>query len=321
MKIGFKITNQCLFRCEYCFTHKDEKNISIETIKKTIKDLDQIPFEVYLTGGDPLLHPEIYKIIDLFYDWNILLKLHTTGITSKENIEYLKKNIHKIEGIQISIDSISKFEKLRKSKIKDPLNRIEEFVDGIGVKEKVIVNTVVSNYNYNELKEIIDYCEKIGINKIRLSPIFCKDTNLYKLDNELIDIFYEAAIYCDKKHIQLIDTPFSHPWSLRLLENIESNRLFCPAYKTEIETDVDGNVYPCPFLHDEFHELGNIYKNDINDIWNNGPKLMLEVSKWSKNSECLNCRNYSKCGGGCYANAFINNKDYDVRCILHDENK
>lgn len=318
MRIGIKITNNCLFRCEYCFTEKNKKNISIETIKKIITELDQIPFEVYLTGGDPLLHPKIFEIIDLFYDWNILLKIHTTGITTKENIEHLKKNIYKIEGIQISIDSISKFEMIRKSTIKDPLNRIKEFIVGIDAKEKITINTVISNYNYTELKEIIDYCAEVGINKIRLSPIFCEDRNLYKLDNELIDIFYGVVTYCDKKHIKLIDIPFSHPWSLRQLENIESNRLFCPAYKTEIEIDVGGNVYPCPFLHDQAHKLGNIYEEDINKIWNNGPKLLLETSRWSKNNKCLNCRSYLKCGGGCYANAFINNRDYDVRCIIHD---
>ena len=155
MRIGIKVTNNCLFRCEYCFTQKNEKNISIDTIKKIINELNQIPFEVYLTGGEPLLHPKIFEIIDLFYDWNILLKIHTTGITTKENIELLNKKIHKIEGIQISIDSISKFEKIRKSTIKNPLNRIKEFVDGIDVKEKITVNTVVSNYNYTEIKEII----------------------------------------------------------------------------------------------------------------------------------------------------------------------
>ncbi len=321
MKIGFKITNKCLFQCNYCFTQKNTKNMSLDIIRKSIEELNQKPYEVYLTGGEPLLHPNIFEIIQLFYNWDILLKIHTTGITTKENIEYLKKNINKIELIQISIDSISKFEKIRKSNIKNPLEKIKEFVEGIGSKEKIIVNTVISNYNYTELKEIIKFCKEIGIKKFRMSPIFSANRSLYKLDNELIDIFYEAVKYCDENNIELIDTPFSHPWSLRLTENIESNRLFCPAYKTEIEIDAKGNIYPCPFLHDEFHKLGNLYERNINDIWLDGPKLLLENSCWTKNIECLSCKNYLKCGGGCYANAYITNKDYDVRCIVHDKNK
>lgn len=319
MRIGLKVTNNCAFNCEYCFTYKDQQFMSLNTISKIIHDLDQKPYEVYLTGGDPLLHPNICEIIEMFNEWNIQLKLQSTGIAPKKIIDFLNNNPEKFSSIQISIDSINQFEKIRKSNIIDPLNKIKDFINSSSFKNKINVNTVISKYNYLDLKEIIDFCYEQEIQKIRFSPIFCKQSDLYQLDNELIDIFYDAVRYLDKKGIKLIDTPFSHPWSLRLLDNIDSNRLFCPACKTEIEVDCNGNVYPCPFLHDNYHNMGNIYQKNINEIWLNGAYQQLSKSQWSNNKVCVQCKNYTKCGGGCYANAFINRTDYDMRCIIHEK--
>lgn len=320
MRLGFKITNMCQFRCTYCFAHKDDRNISLDTIKKVINDLDQKPYEVYLTGGDPLLHPDINEIIQLFHKCGIQLKIQTTGITSEENIFLLNNNLDKISSIQISIDSISQFKDIRKCNITNPLAEIKHFISSISSTEKIIVNTVVSKYNYSDLIEILDFCYSLGLHKIRFSPIFTTNSHLFLLDDELVDIFYETVKYLNDKNMQLIDTPFSHPWSLRLLENISSNRLFCPACKTEIEIDVDGNVYPCPFLHDKTHKLGNIYHDNINTIWLKGQSLPLSKTKWTNNKLCNKCKNYENCGGGCYANAYVNHTDYDVRCIIHDKN-
>ena len=86
--VGFKITEKCNQNCKHCWAGKSKVTKSYDDICLAMEKIATYKIMHFtITGGDPLLHPEIYKIIDLFYDWNILLKLHTTGITSKENID------------------------------------------------------------------------------------------------------------------------------------------------------------------------------------------------------------------------------------------
>ncbi|HEK9182731.1 TPA: SPASM domain-containing protein, partial [Streptococcus equi subsp. equi] len=92
--------------------------------------------------------------------------------------------------------------------------------------------------------------------------------------------------------------------------------LYCPAQKTEFEIDMYGDVYPCPFLHDKIHLMGNLISDDFETIWYSGVE-QLNRRAWSSNDSCKNCKLFNDCGGGCYAMAFVSQLEYDKRCILH----
>ena len=42
-----------------------------------------------------------------------------------------------------------------------------------------------------------------------------------------------------------------------------------------------GDVYPCPFLHDEKHKMGNLLNNDFDEVWYSGVEE-LNHTNWSK---------------------------------------
>ncbi|WP_231233701.1 SPASM domain-containing protein [Streptococcus equi] len=77
-----------------------------------------------------------------------------------------------------------------------------------------------------------------------------------------------------------------------------------------------GDVYPCPFLHDKIHLMGNLISDDFETIWYSGVE-QLNRRAWSSNDSCKNCKLFNDCGGGCYAMAFVSQLEYDKRCILH----
>lgn len=111
--------------------------------------------------------------------------------------------------------------------------------------------------------------------------------------------------------------PYCHPFSIKLIKGykfVENDRFYCPAGKTELEIDFNGNVYPCPFMNKEEYILGNVYEDNLKDIWNR--ESPCQVMKWTENSYCKECVAYNYCGGGCIASAIINKLDYDSRCII-----
>lgn len=320
LKIGLKITNECHFRCPYCFVTKNTEYLKFQDLKTILCKLPQYPYEVYLTGGEATLHPDFNKIVDYIDCLGILIKLHTTGVVPFSSEKYILNNIKKFSSIQISLDSIKNFSKLRPNLIdKDPLHQICDFCKKLQQKrfENIIVNIVVSSLNVMELSEIFDFCLDNNLKYIQLSSIFTTSKRLLLNDLDYMDYYDGLLATYQRKGIIFRTAPFCHPWSLALQNNYDyRSPLYCPAQKTEFEIDMHGNVYPCPFLHDEKHRMGNLINDDFSDVWYSGVEE-LNHTNWSKNSKCKSCSLYKYCGGGCYALASLSGKDYDMRCSLH----
>lgn len=321
LKIGLKVTNYCKFNCPYCFTSKDKGFMTLETVKKIINDLEQKPYSIYLTGGEPLLNPEIFDIIDYLYDKKIQITIHTTGvIENRDLISQLKQREQKINRIQISINSINNFKCLRPSNFDNPIQNISDFLKEFKNRDKFLVNCVLSNLNINDVFSVIDYCFEEKISNLRLSTIFTNDNSLELDDINNIYFYFQIIDYSKKKNITLLCNPLCHPWSAKTKSGLHENiPHFCPAQKTEFEVDPDGNIYPCPFLYDNIHKMGNVYENPISEIWARGKKELNSVL-WTKNDICSNCINLKNCGGGCYANAYAHKQNYDPRCCINEKN-
>lgn len=315
LKIGLKITNYCYFNCSYCFSKKDKNYMTLETVQNVINNLEQYPYIIYLTGGEPFLNPQVFDIIDYLYDKNILIKIHTSGvIQNKELISQLTHRKEKIDTIQISIDSIVNFEQLRPSHFDNPVKIIRNFISEFNNREKIHVNCVLSKLNINDVYSVIDFCYEEKISFLRLSTIFTKDNKLKLKDLENVYYYSKIIDYARKKNIILLSDPICHPWSVKMLNGLHDNKpLFCPAQKTELEIDPEGNVYPCPFLYDDLHKMGNVNNMSISEIWEKG-KVELNNTIWTKNDICRDCTNLENCGGGCYANAYLHKQNYDPRC-------
>ena len=67
--IDFIITQKCTYRCKYCSQSKGQvaicENATSETIQAFYRLLDKIDkdFEITITGGEAMLHPDFFEII------------------------------------------------------------------------------------------------------------------------------------------------------------------------------------------------------------------------------------------------------------------
>jgi organic radical activating enzyme len=85
------ITWACNYRCKFCFELRHPKKFMwLWTLKRIIKNNPDK--KLYLTGGEPLLHPKIIKILDL------ILAAGKDGyiITNGSLLEKYKKDIEKL---------------------------------------------------------------------------------------------------------------------------------------------------------------------------------------------------------------------------------
>lgn len=99
--------NNCLF-CSSCSQPDSNTIIDFELFKKTIDHLISLGGieEISLSGGEPFLHPDLFKMISYCKKKNIRTVLFTSGIKRKDPIseeeknaitKYLKNKYHKYE--------------------------------------------------------------------------------------------------------------------------------------------------------------------------------------------------------------------------------
>lgn len=179
--------NNCLF-CSSCSSIDKRKIIDFELFKRTIDHLltkGGIE-EISLSGGEPLLHPNIFEMIKYCKDKNIRVVLFTSGIVRRKTIDemckkyipnYIFSGIDKKELLllkEIGLDKIvfdfQGAEVDTYNTLMGTKNQFTYIADSmlraslIGLD--VDVHFIPLKTNYKEFKDIIEILEICGIKKI-----------------------------------------------------------------------------------------------------------------------------------------------------------
>lgn len=135
------VTRRCNIACGYCNEYDDfSPPVPTSDLLARIEHLAKLgTASVTFTGGEPLLHPDLDKIIRAARDKGMIVTMITNGFKlSREWIERL--NNAKLQGMQISIDNLEPDEISMKSlsSVKGRLGLLEEHA-----KFKVNINSVL----------------------------------------------------------------------------------------------------------------------------------------------------------------------------------
>ena len=106
------LTNYCKLRCRHCFWVQNNKiNTEYIPYNEVCKMIDTMAenkiFMIAYTGGDPLLHPDIFKILQYNRKKNILPLLGISGIDMTEEIADKIYNSG-VRCVQVSLDDVDR---------------------------------------------------------------------------------------------------------------------------------------------------------------------------------------------------------------------
>ena len=303
ISVVWEITNNCNFKCPHCRAYEeftvDDEQIENKIIDELIKN-DILT--VNISGGEPLLNPRIFEIIQRLSNANMYVGISTNGWLYKEKREKLLEAGLKF--IQVSLDG----DKMLHEKFRGVEGSYERAVDTLKQAKKdglfTQMNVTITSENLKTLEWNYNKALEIGVDKILYRRVVSAGKaveNDYIIPNkkEYIDTIQKLIKLDNSKLIVAVDDPIIYA-----IQDIESDeKLGCAAGIKSVGISSNGDIYPCIFLREK---LGNITKDDLEELWQNNE--ILNKLRNKDINECGKCKYKFSCGG-CRAASGIFEKD------------
>jgi radical SAM protein with 4Fe4S-binding SPASM domain len=343
-RVTFEITRRCNLDCEHCIRAAGDplpNELSTEAVRDALTTFDEMGvFEVSITGGEPLLRPDIFEILAHLARLDLDFRLLTTGYYIDEPMAERLATAG-VERVQISLDGLPEThnEFRRDTEAFQRSAAAIEHLEQEGVD--VQVSSVVTQKTFRDIPDLVDRCAELGADAFKILALQpfgrAVETGLEDLTEEqyswLLDKLDEKQQYHDEMSISrgARFKPERLERERKRISETESNipqheRLStCPGGISECFVESTGDVYPCELLSDDLfgadHRAGNVAETSFSDIWEHATAFhqMRELSIDDLADECRNCEFASFCLGGCHAMAKMAENDFyaqDPRCPL-----
>ncbi|MBD3389021.1 MAG: DUF3463 domain-containing protein [Candidatus Altiarchaeales archaeon] len=267
MLSGFYITRNCNFRCGYCaFRDNNDKGLNTGETKEILGKIRRVTPGITLTGGEPLLRPDIIEILKEAKRLKfkpIILFTNLSLLDSKEEVlEYVDIVSTSLDRVDDRYDELTNVKGSAK-KIMDNIVKYSKLQDERGFT--INVNCVIGEHNMDNVSEVAGFVFEnncgLSIGPVverGAAPEYLKDNEEYK---RIMDRIIEM-----KREGYPINT------SLRFLETVRDFKPFkCrPFIIPRIFSN--GDVFhPCEVLkeksgnlleHDSYEELIEGFQRD-----------------------------------------------------------
>jgi radical SAM enzyme (rSAM/lipoprotein system) len=271
---------------------------ALDTIKKPAPD-----FIVVFTGGEPLLRNDIELCGREIRKRGMRWSLVTNGLLYNKERQNSLLNAG-LGALTISLDGLEESHNwLRNSgnSFRKAENAIELAAASPRLNFDVV--TCVNSRNFNELPEIQNFLTSKGVKSWRLFTIVpigrakC-NPELFLSDQQFTELM---DLISNERKKDLIDLKFSCEGFVGNYESkVRDTPFFCRAGINIGSVLADGSISACPNIDRSFVQ-GNIYKDDLYDIWQNKFSQFRERS-WTKTGKCADCKEYRDCQGNGFHN-------------------
>lgn len=350
----WNLIRRCNLQCKHCYStsldidFKDE--LTTEQIKATIDDLKlaHVPVLI-LSGGEPLLRPDIYEITEYAKQKGFYLALSTNGtLINEDNIEAIKAADYQYVGI--SIDGLEEFHdefRRQKGSFKTSMHAIKLCKEA-GIK--VGMRLCLTKENFKDIPAMLDLMEENSVDKFYLSHLnysgrgkrSAENDAMFKMTKDAMEMLYERAWSHITQGIETdfvtgnndADGPFLLQWATKryaeqypeAIANLKQRLINWGGNSSGINVaniDNTGTIHPDTYWWN--HAIGNVKTEKFSDVWKNTQDpLMLGFRESPRpvKGRCASCEHLAICGGNTRTRAFAQSGDAwaeDPGCYLDDD--
>ena len=357
--VVWNITRTCNLRCVHCYADSHAERypgeLSWEQCCAVIDDLaDYKVNALLLSGGEPLLHPQLPQILQRATDKGLKVTISTNGTRITPDMARMFKDLG-VAYVGISLDGIGA--------VHDKFRGVQGAFDGAirgfklceEVGQKTGLRLTLTRNNVQSMEQILNFIEQEGIQRVcfyhlvptgrgvdvaSLKPEEARaalDMLIARAEawhaagqtRELLTVTQPA----DGIYLLLRQLREGHPQAAETLRLLSWNGGGANSSGRGIANiDTQGNIHP-----DQFWQgvtLGNVKTQKFSDVWEAAQEPSAAVLQELRGSDdpmerqkklsgrCATCKHFALCGGGFRTRAaFANGHWYgsDPGCYLTDE--
>lgn len=276
------LTNRCNNHCLYCRVHNlDQKDgLTTTDLKGILRQMKSAGvFRIQLTGGEPMMRPDIGELIAFAKKLGFFIGMSTNGYQIHKRIKELKG----LDVVFLSYDGpVEIHSRLRGEKSVDDFHTALAALKSSRIR--VWTSTVLTTVSIGVIGRIVEFAKENGMlaNFNRLE--FCEENSryLHPCFNEIKDLVptaqqtrgaFEELIRL-KKQGWSIGSSFEYLRSVLEWSNYEqvtasavSKRYRCWAGRAYGHLEADGKLYPCGWAVPRGHAGVDVLAQGFNAAW------------------------------------------------------
>lgn len=327
--VFFHLTEHCNLNCKHCYTSSNPA-ISTETpTKKILNIIDELSHlggkRITLSGGEPLTHPDIIRIIK-YASAKLQVQLLTNGTLIDQETASLLAGLG--VRVQVSLDGSTAevHDRIRGKDAYDRAKRGIELLIRAGAKLKMNLCTVIMKDNFDDLLDIVKLTKELGVPKLRFLPlrrVGRAGTTWPQTEASTAEYINFFRLILTQSHTNLQISSGLSGLLFSLLQEGAVDR-WCPV-GCKLDIFPSGDVYPCILMKEKKFHLGNIYHCKLEDIFSSAKFKQLSHdchTRREKIDRCRNCLWRNFCQTGCPGQAYAHTGSLlgiDSFCRLRQE--
>jgi radical SAM protein with 4Fe4S-binding SPASM domain len=324
--VGFlEVTRQCDTRCRLCYVNSGQAlpdTLTGDEIFDAIDQMVEIGVQfIALSGGDPLTRDDLPDILTHICDHHGRKAGVSTSLLSLS--KGLAKDFKRLGVlVQVSLDGST-------AELND-WNRgqgaYEKAMKGIELLNEFEVPFrfayVIYRHNVGDIESMVNLGVELGAREIAFGKAKLAGRAATASEQiapgveEMIPVYHK--LYRAEIDTRSTGTRIRCKYNQGLLSGLDDRVgcLPCGAGRTLVHVAYNGAIVPCSLLDgSEDFLLGNIRKDKLEDVWENSAVLRAFRDTTADDiAVCRECPAKYLCGGGCRADAYLQNSDFYAAC-------
>lgn len=349
--IAWNITRSCNLSCVHCYAsataEKAPDELTGEEARNLVLSLTGYKVPVILfSGGEPLLRPDIFELIELAVSRGSRAVLSTNGILITAKTAARLKKIG-LSYVGISLDGLEEHHDRIRRHQGAFAQAVRAVTTSLAAGLKVGLRLTLTKGNQNDISGLFDFMEELGIPRVcfyhlvdsRQNPSLASESLSLAETRAAVDLIAQRTLQMFEKGLRpevlTVDNQADGPYlylkmlaegrkaqaesAMQLLRlnggSSSGHGIGCVSW--------NGDVHPDQFWRDV--KLGSVRTRPFPELWNDPRNELLSALKNKKahlTGRCRECRFLEVCGGGLRARAAYAAGDIwapDPACYLSDE--
>ncbi len=266
------ITKKCNLACRHCYLGVSANtHMKPSIFEKAVSQFEDMGgLKLMVSGGEPLLHPEFWKLMEFLTSFEFRMVLLSNGtLIDKRTARKLSSYVHEV---QVSIDGISSHDLLRGRGSYDKAMHGVSNLKSCGIQ--VSIATMIHRYNASEFEEMQKLFSDLEVVSWNVD-VPCVAGNLKENKDYVLDA-RDAAVFLK--------------YGFGAGGHESSGDYTCGSHLCAVSPD--GNVNKCGFFEDE--PVG-----DVNNLWSAWAEICKKYLWTLDKLDCHDCMLVRECRGGC----------------------